>query len=112
MPTALSSLVGYYVCELPKPHETLTELYWIHFYIKTFYLHRTNTLNKAIDHFVFLKEAIFCMKNHGFAIVFKSTGVTLQVYVLKEGYKNIVVKKWEGKASNCIELLQQILQPK
>lgn len=96
----------YYICELPNTPETLAELCIIHFYIKSFYLHGTNTLNKAICHFAFLKEAIFCVNNQGFTIVFKSTGVILQAYVLKEEYNSTVVMKREGKSSNRIELLQ------
>lgn len=47
------------------------------------------------------------MNNHRSTIVFKSTGITLQAYILKEEYnKNTVGMKWEVKASNCIELLQ------
>lgn len=47
------------------------------------------------------------MNDHRTTIVFKSTGITLQAYVLKEEYnKNTVQMKREGKASNCIELLQ------
>lgn len=53
------------------------------------------------------------MNDHGSTIVFKSTGISLQAYILKEEYtKNTVGMKWEGKASNCFLLHKSYNQNK
>lgn len=87
----------------------LSKIFWnlaeLHFYFKTFYVHKTNTPNKSIYCFAFLKEAIFMWTTTGLPL--SLTGITLEANVLKEEYnKNTVGMKQKGKVSNCTELLQ------